>query len=354
VSVTEAGEGQSGRAAVGSGSYDVVLVVQDTGVESGLALIGSLVAGEGALEGEAVPQFVLIGGYGEGGVEAAARRLGISTLTRPVRASTLLNALCGISTRTEPPLLLEETAEPIGLHQRVGGCHLLVADDHPVNRLIIRDMLTNIGFAVDTASNGLEAVNMVQRTRYAAVLMDCHMPVMDGLEATRAIRSNLPLQPELPIIAITANVTRGYQERCLAAGMNDYLSKPFRLGQLVEMLNRSVIPYTLSEGDGGEAPSGNEEGGDEEPFVDAALRAVFIETTAEGLTALASAVVAGDAEQAMILAHRMKGAAAMCEEREMSGLAGRIERHAKAEELVEAGALLDELRLVFDRYANES
>jgi HPt (histidine-containing phosphotransfer) domain-containing protein len=72
------------------------------------------------------------------------------------------------------------------------------------------------------------------------------------------------------------------------------------------------------------------------------------------LTALASAVGAGDAEQAMILAHRMKGAAAMCEEREMSGLAGRIERHAKAEELVEAGALLDELRLVFDRYANES
>ncbi len=112
---------------------------------------------------------------------------------------------------------------------------VLVVEDHPVNQTIIQAMLERLGCAVDMAGNGLQALNAFETQMYDLVLMDCQMPEMDGFEATRAIRRREAVNPTLgrvPVIALTALAMQGDAERCLAAGMDDYLTKPIQLEQL--------------------------------------------------------------------------------------------------------------------------
>jgi two-component system sensor histidine kinase/response regulator len=117
---------------------------------------------------------------------------------------------------------------------------ILVVEDNEVNQLVARATVTKFGFDVDVVANGAEAVDATRATPYAAVLMDCHMPVMDGFEATRAIRSRDGQYRHLPIIAMTAGALDGDRERCLAAGMDDYLSKPVDAAELDAALTRWV------------------------------------------------------------------------------------------------------------------
>ncbi len=105
--------------------------------------------------------------------------------------------------------------------------------------------LKKLGYAVDTVNNGKKAVESVYQTPYDLVLMDIQMPEMDGIEATKAIRS-LPPSPHrskttIPIIALTANAMKGDEKICLEAGMNGYLSKPLKRDQLIQILNRHLL-----------------------------------------------------------------------------------------------------------------
>jgi CheY-like chemotaxis protein len=111
------------------------------------------------------------------------------------------------------------------LKQRHFQRKILVVEDEPINREIAVELLEDVCGHVDCAANGAEAVQMVATTSYALILMDMQMPVMDGIEATRAIR-NLSSYSETPIIAMTANAFSEDRERCLNAGMNDFLTKP--------------------------------------------------------------------------------------------------------------------------------
>ncbi|MEW6208114.1 MAG: response regulator [Acidobacteriota bacterium] len=114
----------------------------------------------------------------------------------------------------------------------------LVVEDNPINQRVIVQMIEKRGFKSDVASNGLEAVEMLSRAAYDLVLMDCQMPVMDGYEATSQIRQMEGSSRHTPIIAVTANAMVGDREKCLSAGMDDYLSKPVKIEALEEMLNR--------------------------------------------------------------------------------------------------------------------
>ena len=109
-----------------------------------------------------------------------------------------------------------------------------------VNQKVAVRILERLGYRVDVAGNGHEALEALERQPYDVVLMDAHMPEMDGLEATRAIRSTLAPERQPQIIAMTADTMAGYRERCLAAGMDDYVSKPVHVTELVDALERAA------------------------------------------------------------------------------------------------------------------
>jgi CheY-like chemotaxis protein len=123
---------------------------------------------------------------------------------------------------------------------------VLLVDDNPINQLVAREMLLSLGVSVDTADHGVDALTRLEGAHYALVFMDVMMPVLDGLAATRQWREREQTlgRRRLPVIALTANAMSGDRERCLEAGMDDYLSKPVRREQLAGVLARWLPPAT--------------------------------------------------------------------------------------------------------------
>jgi len=157
-------------------------------------------------------------------------------LIKPLKPSALYDALAGLFARNviTPKV---DPAKP-AMDAELGKKHplrILLAEDNAVNQKLALRFLEQMGYRADVASNGLEAVESIERQKYDVILMDVQMPEMDGLDATREIRKLVnAAQPH--IIAMTANAMEGDRELCLAAGMNDYISKPIRVNELVEAL----------------------------------------------------------------------------------------------------------------------
>ncbi|MBZ0153876.1 MAG: response regulator [Planctomycetes bacterium] len=133
------------------------------------------------------------------------------------------------------------TANNPAAHAALPCRRVLVVEDNAINQTVARRMLEQLGQTVHLAGNGIEALAALQQASFDLVLMDCQMPEMDGFEATRRIRAG-EAPPRLPIIALTANSLKGDRERCLAAGMDDYLSKPIRMADLSTLLRRWLAP----------------------------------------------------------------------------------------------------------------
>ena len=131
--------------------------------------------------------------------------------------------------------------------------HILVAEDNPVNQEVALGMLENLDCRVEAVSNGLEAVEVLTTRGFDLILMDCQMPEMDGYQATQLIRQTEQAtngdEDSIPIIALTAHAMEGARERCLAAGMDDYLAKPFTQEQLAEVLERWLKKEGAIDGD---------------------------------------------------------------------------------------------------------
>jgi CheY-like chemotaxis protein len=125
---------------------------------------------------------------------------------------------------------------------------VLVADDHVVNQILCKTMLQKMGHMVTIANKGAEALALFGERAWDLVLMDMQMPTMDGLAATRLIRLSEPSGRRTPIVAMTANVMASDQQACLAAGMDDFMSKPFKLATLQGLINRLVKRVSVVEG----------------------------------------------------------------------------------------------------------
>jgi PAS domain S-box-containing protein len=160
-------------------------------------------------------------------------------LTKPVRASELHAKLLRMMADKAVPVSAETRPARQNVPSR--GC-ILVVEDNEVNQLVARGMIGKLGYEADVVADGAEAVSATAVRSYTAVLMDCHMPVMDGFDATKAIRARGDQPTRLPIIAMTAGAQDEDRERCLAAGMDDYLSKPVDPRALAEVLKRWVVP----------------------------------------------------------------------------------------------------------------
>ncbi len=180
----------------------------------------------------------------------ALKEMGVSaTLTKPVRQSHLFECLTAVmmdgrNVASAAPPEAKPASNGVGTadaddhHPR--RARLLVAEDNAINQTIAVRLLAKLGYRAEVVATGTEAVEAFTRGGYDAVLMDCQMPEMDGFEATRAIRAREGDGPHTPIIALTANAMEGDRDRCLAAGMDDYIAKPVKIEQLAEVLARWV------------------------------------------------------------------------------------------------------------------
>ncbi|MEU4560173.1 response regulator [Actinoplanes sp. NPDC023936] len=204
---------------------------------------------------------------------------------------------------------------------------VLLAEDEQVNQQVAEFMLGKLGHRVDTVANGLEAVQALRATEYDVVLMDVQMPVLDGLDATRLIRADLPADRQPHIIAMTASVLVEDRTACRAAGMNDYLSKPVRLPELTAALTPLLRTGSgeLAAGTVADSPVGGGDRGadirarmvdisDGEPSgaerqLLARLLTSFTRRMPGGITELADHITAGDVTAVQHQAHALKGSA---------------------------------------------
>jgi signal transduction histidine kinase/DNA-binding response OmpR family regulator len=181
------------------------------------------------------------------GQDEAARHAGIVThLTKPIRQSSLYHCIVTVLDRAavRPSVALPASGDVSQTYPGVRA-RVLVVEDNIVNQKVARVMLEKIGCRVDVAANGREAVDAILQLPYDLVFMDCQMPIMDGYEATAAVRAHERQHDRhMPIIAMTANALPGDCERCLEAGMDDYITKPAKLTDIIEIVKIWGAPRT--------------------------------------------------------------------------------------------------------------
>ncbi len=277
--------------------------------------------------------------------EEAVARLGIDTcLVKPVLPSTLLGSLCRVV--GEPQGQAEEAEERGSLPKGQG--RVLVAEDNPVNQLVAQGMLESLGYEVQIAQDGVEAVEATAGNHsFVAVLMDCQMPRLDGYTATEKIRSQETHLRRVPIIAMTAAAISGERERCLASGMDDFLVKPVDRELLQLTLQRwlrgpvrlqALAEHASEEEDSESALDlvrmnmlhGLKPGNPSmfHRFVDS-----FLTSAPNDVAAIVAAVAASDADALSQHAHRLKGSAMNLGVPHVAKTCGALERAAEARDL---------------------
>ncbi|MFQ5578819.1 MAG: response regulator, partial [Anaerolineae bacterium] len=275
-------------------------------------------------------------------------------LTKPVKQSQLLDSMLevmgkvSLETRDAQP---QPQPEPAAADQAVTPLDILLVEDNEINRRLAKMALERAGHRVTLAENGKIALNRLAQETFDVALMDVQMPEMDGLEATAAIRAN-PRWAHLPVIAMTAHAMKGDRERFLAAGMDDYVSKPLRSQEVLAAIARQVQPAVNGNGNGGPAPQPEPElppilnrkgvieefGGDEALFEE--LLELLISQARTQIPKMAQAIKAKDVRRLAHLVHSLKGSAGSIGAERLYDAAFDLEAASRSEDLPAAAAKL--------------
>ena len=305
-------------------------------------------------------------------------------LSKPALPSHLLDTLleafvCARTVSRRPSLEQDKSSRQSITGATSAGATILLAEDNEISQEVAATILTEAGYHCDVVNNGKEAVEAVRTGTYDLILMDCQMPEMDGFDAARAIRSfeedrrlGESSAPRIPIIALTANALKRDRERCLDAGMDDYLSKPFDPRRLIEIIESKLSQSPVQIGAdacaslASSAPAvvaddvefqvasnvsrapldlvaSLERWGHDGKLV-ARLLSKFENRAGADLQQLEQSVAAGDVKETARLAHGMKGAAAYVAGERLRDIARRLEEMALAADLKHADTCLSELR----------
>lgn len=305
----------------------------------------------------------------EGGLDTGwAEQYGVTALSKPVRQSRLLDAIMTTSHQTPQRLLKPAPRQPDAPLRGM----VLIADDNEINQLVASEIASAAGFQARRVANGCEAVQAVQQTPFDAVLMDCEMPEMDGFVATREIRrlesqGRLPAATRrpLPIIALTAQAVQGDRQRCLDAGMTDYVTKPINRQQLLSALDQRLAesqPGSNSASEPFEGAAGSVAVQSPDPrvldqteFLERCmgkphlmwqLLQMYEEAVVERVMELQESLRTGDLAEVARAAHSIKGMSANVSAILMCETAGRLESASRAGRHDECRAL--ESQLVLD------
>jgi CheY-like chemotaxis protein len=340
--------------------YDIVVLDLNMPEMDGLELAQRI----GSEPDIAAAKLFLLSSSGKVSDEVARECRLSGALAKPVRQSELFNCLVtGLGGSSPQPTAVTANRTAIAHSEpaRRHG-HILLVEDNAMNQLVATKILEKLGYTVEVAENGREALeaiagNSVAGTAFDAVLMDCQMPEMDGYEATRQLRR---LEGDdgrrLPVIAMTAAAMDGDRERCLAAGMDDYVTKPVRSVAVDSVLAQwidgrepvaAITPADLSEIESPLDPDRlallrELDGGDGELL--SAVVSEFVDDSERQLTAVSAGLIEGDPHVVERAVHSLKGASANLGATTLADLCGELEALARAAALGMAPDLLDSIR----------
>jgi PAS domain S-box-containing protein len=340
---------------------------------------------DGVMLGQAIREFrdgnvlplVMLTSLGRRDIDAQAVDFA-AYLTKPIKSSQLYDVLINIFAG-EPTVVRQTVGKPLidaSMAERI-PLRILVAEDNTINQRLAIQILQKMGYRADIAGNGVETINALDRQPYDIILMDMQMPEMDGLEATRIICQRWERSERPRIIAMTANAQQSDRELCLAAGMDDYVTKPIRVPELQAALERwgprihhneqhKPGPRAASStGSLARPPTQPDHAGpaldpgviaglrelqiEGEPNLVAALVELFITETPPMLASMRQAVTDAQADQLRRTAHSLKSSAANLGAHAMTALCAALEKHGAANTLSASGPLLTQLDHEFER-----
>jgi len=311
-------------------------------------------------------RLALLSTFGQRPSDEALKEAGFRTFViKPVRNSQLCDCLMTMMS-DQFPSAQHSMGELIVSDGQTGpdeeaitpnGARLLLVEDNPINQEVARYRIEKLGHSVDVANNGIEALALLEHNEYGLVLMDCQMPKMDGFETTARIRRRADDKARVPIIAVTASVADGEMEKCLQAGMDDYLRKPFRKEELAAKIQ------TWLSGTARATDNHNVPGGDAFPDhtselaqglrqleddygKEMALKIVemFLPDAEARMKRIARAVERQDFKELEEASHGLKSGAANVGAKQMAQLCAELERCGESRSMADAQQILSDLR----------
>ncbi|MGC2234759.1 MAG: response regulator [Pyrinomonadaceae bacterium] len=330
-------------------------------------------------------KLVMLSSNGRRGDAEKARKAGIhSYLSKPYRQSELLDCLLGVISgknnetnlpekslvtrfNTKGKRKLEKRLQNDDSQSSASRPKILIVEDNTVNQIVAKTQLEKFGCRTDIAANGLEALDAVSRISYDLVLMDCQMPEMDGYEATAAIREReKKTSTHTPIIAMTAHAIHGEREKCVAAGMDDYISKPVQKEVLYQMIEKwiNAVPVIM---DVSSEVSGNDTLIEESAINlellkdltmddDDLLREIveiYLEQTEQQLDEIGKAIEERDSEALYRVSHKSLGGSATCGMKHIVPFFKELEQLGKNQRFENAENILSDARLAFTEISRE-